>query len=319
MIISRTPLRISFVGGGSDIIDENNKRGSVISVTINKYVYVLINKKFDSSIRLSYSKNEYVKNIHQIKHKLIKNTLKFTKLRNSLEIVTVADIPSNGSGLGSSSALTVGLLNCLNLYQKKNKTKKNLALDAYNIEKNLMKQTIGYQDQASAAFGGFNHYNFSRNNIAVKKINISNEFYKDLQKHLLIFHIGIGRQAERILRNINKKKNLHLLFEISDITKEFAKSLRNEDIFQISNLIKKNWTLKKQLDNNVSSNYIDQIYNQGINNGALAGKILGAGGGGHFLFLAPPKHHQRIIKSLNGIRKLDFEFDESGSSIICKT
>lgn len=316
MIISKTPLRISFVGGGSDIIDENNKSGSVISVSINKYIYVLINKRHDSTFRLSYSKNENVKNINQIRHKLIKNTLKFNKVIDGLEIVTIADIPSNGSGLGSSSALTVGLLNCLNCFQKKKKSKKNLALDAYNIEKNLMKQTIGYQDQASAAFGGFNHYNFSKNNISLKRINISNDFCHTLQKYMLMFQIGIGRKAEKILKNINKNKNLNLLSEISDITKEFSKSLYNEDIVQISNLIKKNWNLKKKLDKNISSNFIDQIYNQGISSGALAGKILGAGGGGHFLFLAPPKYHQQIIKSLKGIKKIDFEFEKNGSTLI---
>ena len=316
MIISKTPLRMSFVGGGSDIIDNNNKEGSVISVTINKFVYVLLKKKFNDTYRLSYSKTENVGKINKIKHNLIRNCIRHSKIKNGLEIVTVADIPSSGSGLGSSSALTVGLLNCLSRYNNKHHSANELALEAYKIEKKIMKQTLGYQDHANASIGGFNQYFFKKNHIKKIPINLSEDFIKHFQKHILIFHTGIGRNAGKILKKIKKPKNKIIFSELQNLTTLFRKSLKQENIRDAAEIINHNWFLKKKLDKSVYSNHINNIYETAIKNRALSGKILGAGGGGHIMFIAEPKFHKKIIFSLKKLKRLEFQFEKNGTKII---
>tara|TARA_A100001388_G_C28693773_1_gene462638 strand:+ start:93 stop:1082 length:990 start_codon:yes stop_codon:yes gene_type:complete len=316
MIISKTPLRISFVGGGSDIIDNHNKVGSVISVTINKFVYVLLKKKFNDTYRLSYSKTENVKNVNKIKHNLIRNCIKYSKIKNGLEIVTVADIPSSGSGLGSSSALTVGLLNCISKYNNKLKSANELALESYKIEKKIMKQTLGYQDHANASIGGFNQYFFKKNYINKTPINLSDDFIKYFQKHILIFHTGVGRNADKILKKIKKPKNTIIFSELQNLTTSFRKSLKKENIIDAAKIIDYNWYLKKKLDNSVYSDHINNIYQTAKKNGALSGKILGAGGGGHIMFIAEPKFHKKIMFSLKKLKRLEFEFEKNGTKII---
>lgn len=316
MIISKTPLRISFVGGGSDIIDNHNKEGSVISVTINKFVYVLLKKKFNDTYRLSYSETENINKINKIKHNLIRNCIRYSKIKNGLEIVTVADIPSSGSGLGSSSALAVGLLNCLNKYNNKKISANELALEAYKIEKKIMKQTVGYQDHANASIGGFNQFFFKNNYIKKIPLNLSDNFIKDFQKHILIFHTGVGRNANKILKKIKKPKNTIIFSELKNLTTLFRKSLKQENIKDAAKIIDHNWYLKKKLDNSVYSNHINNIYETAIKNGALSGKILGAGGGGHIMFIAEPKFHKKITYSLKKLKRLEFEFEKNGSKII---
>jgi D-glycero-alpha-D-manno-heptose-7-phosphate kinase len=318
MIISKTPLRISFVGGGSDIITDLNKTGSVISSTIDKHIYVMLKKSYDDRIRISYSKNEVVNHVSLIKHKLIKKVFEYKKIFNGVELVTVSDIPASGSGLGSSSTLTVGLINAINCWKKNKNNRQKLALEAYHVEKKLLNQTIGYQDQSSASFGGFNEFKFEKNKIVCKKLNLDINFINYFFDHILIFHTGIARKSENILNKINSKKNSSNFSELSDLTKRFKKYLFKKDINELSLLIKENWIIKKKLNNNINNKIINEIYQIGINNGAKAGKLLGAGAGGHIMFISNPRNHKNICKKLYKLKKLNIKFEAKGSEIILK-
>jgi D-glycero-alpha-D-manno-heptose-7-phosphate kinase len=318
MIITKTPLRISFVGGGSDIIDDYNNFGSVISSTINKYVYVMLKKSYDERIRLSYSKNEIVRHSSKINHKLINKIFKYKKIYKGVELVNVADIPSSGSGLGSSSAFTVGLINAINYWNGKKTFKTKLALEAFYVEKHLMKQTIGYQDQSSAAFGGFNEFKFKKNSIVCNKLTLDENFLKKFYNHILIFHTGMGRKSEDILKKIAIKSNSKNFYKLSNLTSDFKKLLLNKDLYGLSLLINENWRIKRELAKNINNKKIDDIYKIGLSSGAAAGKLLGAGGGGHFLFIAKPEHHNRIKTKLNKLQNLSVEYEPSGSQIVLK-
>ncbi|MDC0953924.1 hypothetical protein OAR93_00665 [Pelagibacteraceae bacterium] len=318
MIISKTPLRISFVGGGSDIIRKQQKKpGSVISTTINKYIYVFVNQKNDKQIRISYSKTENVKNTNEIKHPIIKACLNFFKIRNSIEIITVADIPSKGSGLGSSSTLTVGVLNALKEYTGRHISKYDLAKIAYQIESSVLKKTLGYQDHFNAAYGGFNCFKFYKNHkIEKKNLNLSKKKILNFKKYLILFNTEKYRLADKILKKIPKEKNNNYLDQLSSFTNTFYKYLAVEDYKKIGEIIDRNWNIKKKLDKSVTNNLINKIYDTAKKNGAMTGKILGAGGGGYFLVFAHPKFRIKIIQALKKYQQVDFNFTKEGSKII---
>lgn len=318
MIISKTPLRISFVGGGSDIIRKNQKNfGSVISTTINKYVYVIINKKSDKKIRVSYSKTENENNINKIKHPIIKACLKLFNIKEAIEVVTVADIPSNGSGLGSSSSLTVGLLNALSVYKKKKISKYNLAKLAYHIESKILKKTLGYQDQFNAAYGGLNYFKFYKNHRIVRNsIKLEKKNIQEFKKNLILIDTGKSRLADKILKNLPQKKNTYSLNTLSGLSKKFHECLMLKKFEEIGKMIDFNWEIKKKLDKKVSNKQLNKIYDTAKKNGAIGGKILGAGGGGYFLFYAKPKFQKKIITALKKYNVIDFNFSYRGSEII---
>lgn len=318
MIISRTPLRISFVGGGSDIIRKKQKKpGSVVSVTINKYIYVIINKKSDKKIRVSYSRTENENNIKSIKHPIVRACLDYFKIKDSIEIVTVADIPSRGSGLGSSSALTVGLLNALAKYKNKNFSKYQLSKIAYKIESKVLQKTLGYQDHFSASYGGFNYMKFYKNHkIVIKKIKLKNSFLVKLKKNILILNTGRYRIADKILKKIPSDKNQTFLDELSSFTNLFIKFLKQKNIEELGKILDLNWNVKKKLDKNICNKEIDEIYKISKQKGAIGGKILGAGGGGYFLIMAKPKFHKKIKNSLKKYLDFHFNFEYSGTTII---
>ena len=315
MILTKTPLRISFAGGGSDYFHDNlDIEGKVIVTTIDKYIYILLNDKHDDKVRVSYSQTENINNVYEINHLLIRETLKFFNKKKGLELVTSADIPSSGSGLGSSSALIVGITNAL-LHSKDKLNKKKISEIASNIEINHCKKPIGYQDHYSTAFGGFNLIKFKKNkSIQVRNIKIKKERLNRFKKNLLLFYTGINRQADQILKKItNTKIQINNHERLSKLADNFHYELVNGSLHNCGKILDENWILKRSLNKSVSSVKIDDIYRIAKTNGVIGGKLLGAGGGGYFLFYADKKHHNKIIKKLKFLKKIDFNFDIKGT------
>ena len=325
MIICRTPLRISFFGGGTDHPEWFNKNKSlIISSTINKYTYIIIReikKIHDYKFRLRYFKNEEVKSYKKIKHGPYREIIKYLNLHNQpLEIVYTADLPAK-SGLGSSSSSTVGMINACTAIKKNIIGKKNLAKDAIHIERNILKENIGVQDQISTAFGGFNKISVNSNDFQVdhftnlKNISILNE-------HCVLYFTGLQRIASKIektkIEEIKKETNLDKLKAISEITDEALKefSKKNFSIKQIGKLLDEQWKEKRLLTSNISNNKIDQLYNFAKKLGVYGGKILGAGGGGFFLFICDKKTKKKLTQKLRSKNFVDFKFEFSGSQII---
>ena len=318
MIISKTPFRISFVGGGSDHF--NNKSivpGKVICTTINKYMYININKKYDNKVRLSYSITENKNNVKELDHLLIKKSLEHFKIKSGIEITTLADIPSSGSGLGSSSALCVGLAKALNRFKGKEISKIELSKTAALIEIEKCKKPIGLQDHYAAAYGGFNSITFNQNKtVNVKKINISEKRLKTFKKHLIMFYSGINRKADKILGKIKKEKNENTHYEkLSILAKNFEYELTKGNLLNLGHILNENWMLKKNLHKSVSNINLDNIYDRAISAGAMGGKLLGAGGGGYFLFFVKPEKQKDVKKKLSKFQCIDFDFSNEGSII----
>jgi D-glycero-alpha-D-manno-heptose-7-phosphate kinase len=318
MILSKTPFRISFAGGGSDYFNKKSElKGRVIVTTINKYIYVALNKRYDNNLRISYSQTENINNVKNIRHEIIRESLKYYKIKNGVEVVTIADIPSSGSGLASSSALTVGLSNALSKFKNLKISKEIMSKDACNIEIKKCKKPIGMQDQYSTAYGGLNKIEFYKNKVEVKKINLSNQKLETFNENLLLFYTGINRKAGDILKKIKKSGNQFVHYDkLSILAANFEKELILNNYDNCGSILHENWLIKRRLNQNVSSINLDQMYEEARNSGAIGGKILGAGGGGYFLFLAKPKFKKRIIKKLSKLQYIDFSFTKKGSEII---
>ena len=319
MIISKTPFRISFVGGGSDHFNHISKiPGKVISTTINKYMYININKKHDEKVRLSYSVTENTNNVKELNHLIIKRSLEYFSIKKGIEITTLADIPSSGSGLGSSSALCVGLTKALNKFKGKEINRENLAKTAAIIEIKKCKKPIGMQDHYSAAYGGFNSITFNQNKtVNVKKIQISENRLNIFKQHLIMFYSGINRKADKILGKIQKEKKHNTNYEVlANLANQFEYELSEGDIQNTAEILNKNWMLKKNLHQSVSSSNLNEIYDNALKAGAKGGKLLGAGGGGYFLFFAKPSNHKKLIKRLSKFKQINFDFSNDGSSYL---
>ena len=330
MIITKTPLRISFFGGGTDLSSfyKDSVYGSVVSSTINKYLYVTIKKQntiFDEKYRLNYSITELVKDIDEIKNPVIRECLKFMGIDDYLYISTIADVHSQ-TGLGSSSALCVGLLNALYKLKGLNARIEQLAEEASHIEINQLNLSLGKQDHYSAAFGGLNYIKFYDNEkVEVKKVNLNSKLFEKFKKSILIFWTGIQRSAEPILKEQSRNSNLNInkLLQLRDYSDEFYNLLiENSDISlkYLGELFNKSWSIKKSLASSITSDQINKLYDIAITERAYGGKICGAGGGGFLMIIAEPKYHLNIInkfKELN-INKYDLEFvnDNSQFSVI---
>ena len=320
MIVSKTPLRVSLFGGGTDFPEYfNRKKAFVIGGTINKYIYISVNKfysrLFDHKIRLFYKKTEFVKNNNFIKHLVINKIFKKYKIFKDIELHIASDLPSN-SGLGSSSAFTCGLLNLVNFLKKKNIQKKKLALLTIEFERKFLKESVGFQDQIFSAFGGFNRINFFRNKFTVNKYKNSKIINK-LQKNLCLIHTGILRRADDIEKKKIKKilinnNNLDKLNLIAEKAHKIIKHNKNLDL--IGYLLNDTWTIKKKLDKNVSNKKIDLLYNKALKAGAIGGKLLGAGGGGFMLFYIPDKNKKLFFSKFKQ-RTIFFDFVNKGSLI----
>ena len=324
MIISRTPFRISFFGGGTDYpVWYSENKGSVINVTINKYCFITaryLPPFFDYKYRIRYYKKEEVSNINDINHPSVRNCLKFSSIEKGVEIVHHADLPAL-SGLGSSSTFTVGLLNSLYALKGYMPTKKELANNAIHIEQELIGEHVGSQDQTAAAFGGLNRINFGgRENIIVNPVIIPNKRLDELENHLMLFFTGFSRRASEIAASQIKAtpKKTTELNKMMEILEEAHKILKDEStsIREFGRLLNNQWEIKRSLTEKISSTEIDNIYNEGINAGALGGKLLGAGGGGFILFFAKPEVQPIIKEKLKQLLYVPFRFDYTGSQII---
>ncbi|SJZ34605.1 D-glycero-alpha-D-manno-heptose-7-phosphate kinase [Trichlorobacter thiogenes] len=324
MIITRTPFRISFFGGGTDFpLWYRENGGSVLSTSIDKFCYVSLRKLppfFDYRHKtVFFSKQEAFNNIDEIQHPSVRETYRFMEVQEGLVMQHDGDLPSH-SGLGSSSAFTVGLLHALYALQGKMASKKRLALEAIHIEQDMIKEAVGSQDQVASAFGGLNRIEFSPQNIEVRPFTIAAEKSSYLQSCLVLFFTGFARFAAQIeedkLRQLdNKKHELSLMQSIVDV----ASSVLDGDIEQYNEfgkLMHESWMLKKRLSSKVTTQFIDDVYEQGLRSGALGGKILGAGGGGFILFFVLPEHREKLVSDLSSLLYVPFRFDTLGSQVI---
>lgn len=323
MIISRTPLRISFVGGGSDLESYYSKSpGAVVTTAINKYIYINVNKKFDNKIRASYSVTEIVDHVNDLKHQLIRESLKETKLTSGIEVTSISDIPSSGTGLGSSSSYTVGVLNALKAHKGELASPKYLAETACEIEINKCKEPIGKQDQYIAAYGGFSYIRFNIDgSVDIEPIVCKAETKEKLQNNLLMLYTGIERSASKILatqnQNVKNEQNKRdTLKKMVDLTEIMVQALSKGNVNQVGELLDENWNLKKQLATGVSNPQIDEWYKKAKKLGAIGGKILGAGGGGFLLLYVPQRAQPAVIKGLSKLRNVPVKFEPWGSKII---
>lgn len=324
MIISRTPFRISFFGGGTDYpVWYKEHGGAVLATSINKYCYITMRYLppfFDYKYRLLYSRTEQTKDISEIQHPSIKETLRFMDLMKGVEIHHDADLPAR-TGLGSSSAFTVGLLNTLYALKGKMVTKRQLALDAIHIEQNMIRENVGSQDQTTAAFGGFNKIEFGGDQeIKVQPITIGAEKSNLLQDHLMLFFTGFSRTASEIAGEQIKKTQ--------DMTEELKKMLEmvdeaigilnssSSDITDFGRLLNESWMIKRKLTSKITTPQIDKIYETALEAGALGGKLLGAGGGGFILFFVEPESQPKVKDKLKNLLHVPFNFENIGSQII---
>jgi len=320
MIISKTPLRISFVGGGTDLSSFYEKDyGAVLSSTIDKYVYVIIKERFDDLIYVNWTKKEIVSKPDEIEHELIREAMMKVGIEKSVEITTLADIPSEGSGLGSSSALTVGLLNAFYAFMGIQISRERLAEEACEIEIDIIRKPIGKQDHYAAAFGGLNEILFRKNgSVEVNNVKLPNDKLRVLGSNLLLFYTGITRKADHILRKQKEKTEdiLNILVEMRDQVPVLKNHLENGSNDSLGHMLKKNWTLKKSLLSIISNKQIDEMYEKGVNAGAIGGKICGAGGGGFLLLYVTREKQNTLRKTLRKHREIPFMIDKYGSRIV---
>ena len=323
MIVTKTPLRITFAGGGSDMASYYTKHPAhCISATINKYVYVLVKKRFDDKIYLKYSDNEVVdvRHIDDIQHDFIRETLKFMNVDYGLEIINWADIPTKGTGLGSSSSFLVGLLLALHTLEGRDVNKESLADQACYIEIEKCRKPIGIQDQHAAAYGGFNQMNFGVKRKTVKGFGFCDQELRDLSEHLSLFYTGVTRESQDILMIQNKnllsdeETILNMKHNVA-VADDLVEQLVKKNIDEIPNALRKNWELKKKFAGSISNQDLDNVYDRAITiGGAAGGKIIGAGGGGFFLFWAEDK--KRLKEALADYQELPFVIDKYGSRVV---
>lgn len=322
MFLSKTPLRMSFVGGGSDLpAYYSHYGGAVLSTAISKYVYVGVNNKFDKGIRISYSKTENVLAVKEIEHKYIRNALNLLSIHDDIEIVSIADVPSNGSGLGSSSSFSVGLLNALNSYKGKSIKREEIAEMACHLEINLCASPIGKQDQYVAAFGGMRVFKFNIDgSVTQEKINCTKDFITRLNQETIVFYVGGFRDANKILseqsKNLKNDDNYLIISKIVDLVWDLKSEFENGSTLNYGSILNTYWEYKKKLSS-ITTSSIDEIYQTAINAGALGGKLLGAGGGGFLLFHVPTSEIKRAVKKkLSKLKTISFEMGVPGTEII---
>ena len=320
MIITKTPFRVSFCGGGSDLAAfYHQHEGCVLSTSIDKYLYLSIHPYFYSKeILLKYSENELVDDVRKIKHPIFRTVLQDMDV-NGIEIVSTADVPS-GTGLGSSSTFTVGLLHALNVYKRSFCSKGWLAEKACDVEINQLGAPIGKQDQYAAAFGGLNFIRFhSDDTVSVEPIVMKAETYKKLEKNLLMFYTGIKHDANKILavqkKNMMDEEKINNLLQMTSLANEMKIALEKNDLTSFAEILDANWHLKRTLAKGVTSSVIDDIYEKALQHGASGGKLLGAGGGGFLLFYCEAERQGELRQSLN-LEEFPFHFEHDGTSIV---
>lgn len=319
MIVSKTPLRISFTGGGTDLESfANTYGGAVVSTTIDKYIYVVIKRRFDQRIRVAHNQTEIVDNVHDIKHDLIREALIKTGIERGIDIITFTDVHSEGTGLGSSSALTVGLLNALHALQGYQAGPAQLAEEACEIEISRLNNPIGKQDQYIAAFGGLRHTLFHMDgSVQTECIELPEEYRRTLESNIMLFYTGITRSASNILKQQkdNTIEKTQQLLRLKSQSLEWMDHLRKGEVDAIGKLLHEGWELKRQLAEGISNPQIDALYRKALEAGAVGGKIAGAGGGG-FLLLYAPLPLQDCVRKALPLQQMPIRFSPYGSRII---
>lgn len=322
MIISRTPLRVSFVGGGSDIpAYYQNCGGRVISMAIDRYVYVSVNKSFSNQVRVAYSTVEEHDTFEHVAHPLVRNSTALLGIETGLEITSTADIPAKGTGLGSSSAYTVGLLNALSHYCGAGRSKSELAEFACRVEIDMCQEPIGKQDQYAASYGGLNSFKFNTDgSVTQETVSINPFSLNEFLSSLLVFYTGITRRASSVLSSqveqTKRGNNNVILKEMVDLIPAFLDGLASGDFNTCGQILDTNWRLKKTLSNGISNHIIDEIYQEALLAGALGGKLLGAGAGGFMIFIAPRSKHKSIVDRLCNLNQQFWTLDHVGTSIL---
>lgn len=319
MIITKTPLRISFTGGGTDLPDYYNIHdGAVVSAGIDKYMYITVNPKFDHKIRVSYSETEIVDEVDELRHDIVKEAMKMVGIKGGIEITSIADIPS-GTGLGSSSAFAVGVLNALYTYAGVRPSAEELASGACEIEIDILKHPIGKQDQYAAAYGGMNYFEFHKDgSVLRKRIFLEEADARDMRQKLMLFYTGITRSADAVLKE--QKKNTQGKLETLDFMKNQAEQMRDILLNEGFNekfgvMLHEGWMKKQTLAGSISDPVIKGYYDKALQAGAVGGKLLGAGGGGFLLFYCD-EAKQKAVEEAVGLRRVDFHVNQNGSRVV---
>ena len=327
MIITKTPLRISFVGGGTDLPSfyKYNDYGSVLSTTIDSYLYVTVkeqNSLFEEQYRLNYSETELVNSVYEIRNPIIRECIEYMNIKERLYISTIADAPSH-TGLGSSSSFTVGLLCALYKFCNKKINLKNLAKEAAHIEITRLNQSLGKQDHYAAVYGGLNIFKFDKNdNVSIQKLNIKKENIDKLSSSIIMFWTGMTRSSEIILdhQQKNNQLNYSLLLKMREQVDHLGKLLESKEISlkDIGKLISNGWELKKKLSSLITNEKIDNVYKEAINSGAYGGKILGAGAGGFLMLIVEASYKHEIISKVEsmGFKYYNFRFGFDGTKVL---
>jgi D-glycero-alpha-D-manno-heptose-7-phosphate kinase len=321
MIVTRTPLRISFAGGGTDFADFYTEHtGQVVSSAIDKYIYVIIKERFDDKIRLGYSRTEMVDSVDELEHELVREAMRITGVKSGVEISTMADIPSEGSGLGSSSSVTVGVLHALHAYMGDLVTAEQLAQEACRIEIDILGKPIGKQDQYIAAYGGLRSFVFEKDGgVTQRPLNLSPERRNRLGESLMLFFTGVTRKSDAILaeQKANIAERADALLAMRDQAAYLCELVTNGgSLMRMGRVMHSGWEMKSSLATGVSAPEIDALYEKALDAGAIGGKVAGAGGGGFLLLLCPPDRQQSVRSALSHLRELEFSLERDGSKVV---
>ncbi|MGI0052792.1 MAG: GHMP kinase [Thermoplasmata archaeon] len=321
MIITRTPLRVSFAGGGTDLASFYRRfdGGAVVSAAIDRYVHVLVNDKFDRSIRVAYTRTEDVDHLDKVQHALVRESMRASGVTEAVEVHTIADIPSEGTGLGSSSSLTVGLLNAFYAYRGVLKEPRELAEEACRIEIEVLGGTLGKQDQYAAAFGGLHYFEFHADDtVRPAPLPLTTPDRAILGNHLSLFYTGITRAAQGILKrqDARAEENGPALLRLRALAAETRDALLARDWPGLGRLLDEGWRIKRGLSDGISSEVIDAAYARALAAGALGGKITGAGGGGFLLLLHPPERSVQVAQAVSPWTRVPVRISPEGSRIL---
>ena len=324
LVVTRTPLRVSFAGGGTDLPDFYEREyGAVLSTAIDKYIYVTVKRHgdlFDEPIRLNYSKTEHVQQIEEIQNDIARECLRFMKMDPPIYISTVADLPAS-TGLGGSSSFAIGLLNALHAFKGERVSAGQLAEEASHIEINILKQPIGKQDQYAAAFGGVNFFCFNPGgSVTVEPQRVSNGWLDDLFDHVMMFWTGLRRDSSSVLseQKSNTPSKMDILLRMRDHAHQLQSLLSNgqSDPAEMGRVLDESWQLKRQLASSITNSQIDAWYRLGMESGAEGGKICGAGGGGFMLFIVRPEHQEAVRRSLGNLGEITIRHEVHGSRVL---
>ncbi len=319
MIIARSPLRISFAGGGTDLKAFYEKEsGSVTSITIDKYVYIAVHKYFENKILLKYSQIELVDRLDDIKNELIRECLRLLNITKGIEITAIADLPTR-TGLGSSSSFTVALLHALHAFKGEHVSREQLAREAVEVEVQILKRPIGKQDHYATAYGGLNFIEFNPDDsVVVTPVVCGKEIMDKLERNLILFYTGMTRSASDILKEQRDRteEKRETLRKMKNLSEEVARTLVRGDLDRFGSILHENWIEKKKITDSISNPRIDEWYELGIRAGAKGGKILGAGGGGFLLFYCDRESQDKVRMALKELKEVKVRFTGHGSQII---